>query len=391
MPIRFLLSVGGDLVADLRSIFTTIAVAAPSAAILGFVANEWRRRRDDLDKRINEKVDAKIGSVLIGLRQLEKDEQEVKARLDTLRTETLTAADNAEFRAKTMLGEMEMRLALFPSLESMAAVPSVLISEARLAIHNGEEAKANVLLFQLLSRDDTDSDDLERAGDVARSDLQNAPLARRLYQRAVEVNPDNVSAEVRLLHLYATKPAERASALSRLQELVDNDPNNWNILRHLIYFYQDTNNLSGLTAIGEDLLKKSSQKSLLYRNLAEAYVKTTDDPEKIRNAFENAVSFSRKDSNLEFVHAVLAYTRYLLGTPDGNVERAGELIEDAIKIDPMNSQLYGLRAKHQQRSGQLDEALKSYDLMSDLGDTSQSAEAQHAIHDIRILLETSIP
>jgi tetratricopeptide (TPR) repeat protein len=241
------------------------------------------------------------------------------------------------------------------------------------------------LLRQLLAHPEADSRTVEIAGDFARNSLDNIPLATRLYARAVDIDPANVSALSEYLGVQAYDPARRDEAKAKIVELALKYPNRSVIINNTINFFIRVDDYAGLKVFCEDFLggsneRKSKERSLLYRNLAVALTELGHDINEIRDAYEQA--FELGDS-ADYVNAARPYIRLLLSRNEP--DQAAPIIDRAVQYSPGDAALHRLRGEVYRELQQYDIAQLSFEIMGQLGTPSEKYESQTLIRNLTIL------
>ena len=343
------------------------------------VLRERRDSRSELDKQLDTKVNAAIGSVLINIRKLEDDiresmdgltddQQKTSTQLQQLNEDTLQKVNEAEGKARSVVAQLEDYLrranALFPPLSLIEVLPAVLVAQTRQAIAEGEIVKANAILSQLLDTDNASSSDVEEAADLARR-LGNRSLAMKLYDKAVQEDSDNTSAQSELLYLQSTRSTQRQGVIQRLTMLADANPDDRKVIRNLIYALQDSKNITALRDASERIVNISLHKSFIYRHLGGVYARTNEPENVVRETFQKAMDFGRSGLERDFASAAVDYARYLLTLHPAPLDEAESLLNEALREDPLYSNLHWLKGDIHKRRGRFNEALISYTIMAE--------------------------
>jgi tetratricopeptide (TPR) repeat protein len=213
------------------------------------------------------------------------------------------------------------------------------------------------------------SKDLEVAGDLCRSRYDFFEKAIEFYRKALEKDPESISARVELLALtFEIRAQEREQALTDLESLVRRNLRENNLLSRFFNALIELGRYEKMAAFCEDLLKDTSiidaaGQVRLHRNLAVAYVHfgKTDDAVK---QYEAALKLSPTDEN-----TLKAYARLLFELQ--RLEKAEECARMLLTLDPTDTAYYMLLAEIIRKQGKNDEAGKLLNLALPFSDQPQ--------------------
>jgi tetratricopeptide (TPR) repeat protein len=330
--------------------------------------------------------------VILSIGQLEAQaRQRLEGLTQSLDSKQKSLADELELRERKLaeLSEVTMRQtaeldgalkranALIPHIESSEVIPSQLYFDAHQTSNQTEKAG---LLNAILHHPDSDSNTLEIAGDLARNQLGNRRLARRLYERSIERDPSNVSADSELQVLLVRESVDRESARQRLLNLALANPNHAVVLNNCINAFIECDDYSGLLEFSRKFEGISSQKRLLWRNIAVAHMHLNAPPEEVRSAFDRALQDADEG---DFVNAARPYINYLIRTRQ--LEEALSLVDRALACAPERSELHLLKAQALRLKPDIGRCIESYEWCYRLGDDREKLLASEALKRFELL------
>lgn len=353
------------------------AVLAVLGAIGGAVAFILRRRDQgeaQLRDRIALEVDARIGRSLADIRQLQSEATSgVEAATEGARNtiemleKALEAASPSVLRLEEILRQVEP---IVETADAFQVAPRLLLIEA-MAEENS--ARATARLAQLLISEDATAADLERAGDHARQQLGDTGLALKLYTAALERDPMSVTAQAERLHLLADT-RERTEAQLALESLARTHLNEPDIVGRLHDFYVQISDYDALRRISEELLAAgSTQRSRLYRGVGIAKRHLTYPEAEIIDSYEKALEAGRGRTD-DFVNAAAAYAVALVEM--NRLQRAWEVLNEAITLMPTDARLHFHRGEVLQRNGDYARARQNFERAVVLGNPEERRAAQ---------------
>ncbi|MGD1068322.1 MAG: hypothetical protein ABR975_16045, partial [Vulcanimicrobiaceae bacterium] len=234
-------------------------------------------------------------------------------------------------------------------LDTAEAVPGVLVNQAVDAAARAPD-EATTYLLQLLRSPIAEARELEMAGDIARARLQHRDLAKKLYARAIDVDPERISAKAEYFALLAEEYASRQSAKQELLELSRANPSAQNVLGSTLNVLLHNDDYPTIKALAIELLPISRCQALLWRNLAVAHQQLEDPVEDVLAAFESSIAIARGDeSPLSFVNCARPYASYLADL--GDMDKAFRIIEEAVVAAPTEPNIHVVRGDLFRRVG----------------------------------------
>jgi tetratricopeptide (TPR) repeat protein len=389
------------------NISLVVAIASVAAALGALMGNLLTargnrknlqiRQEDQLQQQIKREVEASFGTILRDLRDLELEGRkrlaEVIESIDERSKALNTEIADKESKLKLLTDQSTEQASQFedlvaranellPVLDTAGLIPSTILIRAQ---KSSDPAEKTALLNEVLEHSESDAIQLERAGDIARQELDNPLLAEALYNRAFTIDPDAITARAEYLHLMARKPREREQARTAIMELAEENPSNRTVINCFVNFLIHIDDYPTLEQKAGQLLAKSSEKALLWRNIAVARMELNKSAAEVEESFEAA--FEHSDDQ-DFVNTARPYARYL--SKLGNNERAEDIIVRALRILPSEGSLHMLRGDIHRTSGRLNEAVESYGWVTRLGDPLEKLIAERRIRDIRLLAEIGL-
>jgi tetratricopeptide (TPR) repeat protein len=369
------------------------AVGTLILAAIGFVSYfsaQARGQRGLIERQVQTEVKAAIGGALLDFvnfretvqRQIQEAGTE-RSRLTTTYEDELKKLHEQASKTFDELMSLHGQLRSWATqVELIAAVPAVLVRNARDETRDHPDA-ASLSLVRLLEHKTADSDELELGGDLARMQLQDRALAMKLYERAVSVNPDNISAKAEFLALSARLYNTRQSAKEQLIDLVRSNPSNTNAFGTLMNVLTDLDDYEGMRALLLELLPDAKYKSLIWRQLAIIYQELVEPANKVTEAYETAMALAEQDGKIRFVNVARPYVGFLMR--DGNLREAFRIVNRMIEYDPLEAELHITRGDIYRATNDLVNARLAYEFGQRLGFGHLEALATERISEVEIL------
>lgn len=261
-------------------------------------------------------------------------------------------------------------------------VPRALVLQAR----NIRDPYYGTLALQaLLAHPEALSIDVEVGGDIARQEFRDYPLARQLYEKAVALDPQNISARAELLHLLASDPKQRDRAREEIFTLAEEHPNNRNVISQLLNFLDEVDDYETMAQKCEELLSVSLQKSYLWRNLAIARKYLRAPKEQVLDAFRNALA-EAEDVDMKN-NVMRPYAQYLLSIQ--YLDDAAKVIQEGILTQPQNAAYYLLLSEVHFQKRDFTRARRGLELARDYGNLDGKAQAGQRLAELGALESAS--
>jgi tetratricopeptide (TPR) repeat protein len=370
-------------------------IAASTGAVvatLGLIGREWQQRSDNLSSKITREVDAKLGSYFSNLLSLQdrftEQVEKSSAEVETLQMNLQERVSNADEVRKTLDDLLARANEAIPEVMKLPdARPPILLAQIDQA-SSPQEIVA--ILYLLRDSESASSKQLERGGDVARQRLADYPLARTLYELAIQRDPRNISARAELLSVDGRgADAEGANARRELAELAQQNPTQRWVIVRAIDMFLDREEYSECRNFLEAMMKISPLKSLLWRNLAICRRYLDDSSDSVKQAYTRSIRFARETSggDRDIVNTSRSYVQYLLQGKEW--DEAKKLIVEAIQMDPLEGELHFLNGDLERARNHFDQARASYQRAIDLSmsDTEIQALAAQSIKGLEVLQE----
>ncbi|MHB8960589.1 MAG: hypothetical protein ACYDAN_13280 [Candidatus Limnocylindrales bacterium] len=270
-----------------------------------------------------------------------------------------------------------------PDLRGAAIPPYIILVRA----HSSRDyAEKQGLIQAVLEHPDADSDDLESAGDIARQELRDDAVARQLYERAVAVDPRNVSAEAELLHLMASSPTERDAAVTRVLSLALSHPEHRVVVARALDALIEVSDYERMLKFVDEMLEKSSLHGILLRNRAVAMMELGGSPDDIAATLEDALRAATGEGRADVIANVArTFARFLRDRGPDSLPHALSVAEDAIKRFPSSAELHVLRGQVLKDMGEYRDASIGFEIAERLGPPDISAIATRERRDVAIL------
>jgi tetratricopeptide (TPR) repeat protein len=384
---------------DVNWVIAIATVAAAIGAVVGVIIaqrqgkkGQLTQQKQELERQVSKEVEAKIGSILLNLRELESDASKQMAGLTSQideKQKLLTAdiqsrekaladiVEKSSSQAQQIENLLQRANLLIPTIANAEVLPMQLFVQAA---SSQDPSQKTAYLFKILEHPDSDPRILELAGDAARKDAGNRKLAEKLYSRAVSMDSDSVTARAEYLHLMAFHPSERLKAKDEITQLANAHPNSHTVINNLVNFFIQVEDYQALLDVATTLLEKSKEKSLLWRNIAVARAELDYPNDSVVQAYEKA--FELADPG-DYVNTARPYLRLLIN--HSSFSRAGEVLAKAIRYMPSEAELHMLQGDLHRVQGQYDQAKECYQLGRRLGDQEDIYLADRRLRDIEIL------
>ncbi|WP_329196239.1 MULTISPECIES: tetratricopeptide repeat protein [unclassified Streptomyces] len=311
-----------------------------AVAAIGLFFAERHRKTETVQTVVDRAVDARIGQVF---REFNEYESSARAALEGAQgmerqlQQQLEASESLANRLGDLLGSGDEAVSTLES--SKAMIPALLLENARSA----EIPVALGHLSSLANSPIAASDEFERGGDMA-GRLQSYELALRLYERAVEVTPQNATARASLIRMRVRLgKVAVADAVVELAELTLANPNNRLVLMEACNTCKDFDDYESLRILCEKMLKVAPKNSVAWRNLAIALENLDSSTEAVENAYENAFQFIKVgfDETSDIANAAKAYVNFLKAQK--KFDKAHEILKRGLEADPGSEILLILR------------------------------------------------
>lgn len=384
-----------------------ISIVVAATAIMTLIFRELQQRKENLDKKVNLAVDAKLGDQFVKVRQIENEvhakfEEQVKgatAQLDEVsrngaeviseierHLDTLAERASVTERLDSLLKRADE---IVPRLESQQEViPASLIS----SMSEAEPQELRRLLLQLLQHKATSAEQLEYGGDQARQRLEDPDLARRLYKASVDKGPGRLSARAEFLALLISsgEVEESRAAFEELTQLANENINHETVIPRLLDSFIERSDFDGLEEFVLSVLDRRprSKKVIAYltRNLAIAGDQLGRDPSEVTSRYSAAVDSARNtgDSNV-LVNVMRPYVRYLFRS--GDFDEAEKVTTEALYEDPTEAQLYLSLAEAKKKRRKYEFAARCFALAYKYGNATEETFAQIGMRDLSARVE----
>lgn len=251
------------------------AVATAAVAVATLLLREWQRRRADLDAKVDQAVNARLGTFLISINEIQ---EKARANVDEMVASAKSSSDTLQSLVKDTEPDrrrLEELIAsateILPDVEKLQDVlPRILIDRAN---KSGEPGEIAGFLTQLRDSESSTSQDLADGGRLAIDKLAADQLALSLYDVALKRNPRNFLAEASRIRIAARMGTlDPNEASQRMTALALANAGNVNLISEIVNFYllesKDYDTLQHLLQQLYNRAEGSQMRSLLSRNLA---------------------------------------------------------------------------------------------------------------------------
>jgi len=377
---------GEKIIEKLLELSPQLGLVVLFLVALALLLKEYRTLRGEMKAAVDDAVGSRVGAILGNLQA-----ENAKA------SEILRDTNRKYAQAQSFLADLEKRLGereqsigeTLSDLESKLAILQRATPKSRsikysardlaaVAQHARSLGEAVALIEEAQNDPDATSKDLEIVGDTARR-FRRYTLAKDLYRKATERDPENLSARVELLALIAeTEPANRQRSLDDARQLVLSslDPN---LLGRVANVHFEIGRYAELQSFCEGILaKEPPEDSDVYvqahRDLGAALKaqKLFDEAEK---HFQVALLHDAEDENL-----LTAYVGLLRDRKQPS--RALTIAKTLLSLDPLAFRYYVILARIHSDLGQHDEAARWYEKAEELVEPG-SAEHELAVQENR--------
>jgi tetratricopeptide (TPR) repeat protein len=404
-------AIDGNAVAVLLTAVGTVIVTLGTIAL-------WRlTQRSQQQHDIEQAINAQIANHLHQFLDLSEKSRSLAERTEAIQREAdeiqrLIRGDRRQIaQDRKELVDLQEQLnalrdrwgRLVPTMESIEGSPELLritarqkIEAGRLAAspeeHDSATREATAFLRRLLQHPDAESQDLELGGDLARTELRMPALARQLYEKAVEADASNVSAQAELMALRVRRPSERDEALQELLDLIERHPEVKNARFSLFNHFIDQDRYRDLAEICRRLVEKDQSDATAWRNLGVALKYIEGDTQETRDAFEKAVMLSRKNGEIgDLANTARAYSGLLTETGSkADLERSRDLLEEALRESPLDSTLHSSMGGTLLKMGDAEQATHYYEVAVKLGTPIEAQIAGRHLQEIKVLAEVGL-
>ena len=374
------------------ALIASIAVAA--AAVAGLALREWQRSRENLDAKVQQAVNAAIGSTFHQFREIEASVRaEISDAISEGSAKLRTEAEHARSLASRLetdraqldellpiagrLGELlERAEGILPSFDS--SIPIILLQQAK---GTTDYLQKTALLTQMLEVADAPSEELETAGDIARQELGNNSLAESLYKAAVDADPSRLSSRAEYLAIRIRRGGPEASGLlSELTDLANTNLGNRYVIARLFDMYIQADQYEQLRDFCLVALEARPDSGILWRNLAIALRQVGTPAGEVIAAFAKALAAGRTESD-GIVNTIRPYASYLVSKV-GDLDGAEELVLEGLRAEPREAQLYIILAKIYVERRDRDTARQLLQLAVKYGNPRESFVAEEELRGI---------
>ncbi|MEU5367000.1 tetratricopeptide repeat protein [Streptomyces sp. NPDC005925] len=349
-------------------------------AAVGLIVAERHRKRETVQTVVDRAVDARIGQVF---REFSEYEASARNALESAQSverqleQRLGASESLTHRLDELLGSGDQ---VVTTLEkSKAMIPALLLEHAK----NSDVPTALGYLSSLANSPIAASDEFERGGDAAFK-CRSYELAMKLYERALEVTPQNATARASLIRVRARLgKTSLEDSVQEISNLALAHPNNRTVLMEACNTCMDFKDYRSLKDLCEGILKVSPKSVTAWRNLAIALDDLGFPENKVKAAFENALQYVRVgfDESSDIAHTAKVYVNFLKDHKD--FEKAREIIRRGLEADPGLEILLILQGDLEVVSGgDVGLALWCYKEVATGGDSSTSAIAITKIEEL---------
>jgi len=366
------------------------AVATAAVAVATLILREWQRSRADLDAKVDKAVNARLGTFLISINEIQ---EKARANVDEMVASAKSSAETLQSLVKSTEPDrrkLEELIAsvteILPDVERLQDVlPRILLDRAT---KSDEPREIAGFLTQLRDSGYSTSQDLAEGGNLAISKLSADQLAHSLFNAALRRNPRNLVAEAAGIRIATrTGVLDPGEASQRMTALALANGGNLNLINEVVNFYllesKDYEALQRLLQQLFDRAEVSQIKSFLSRNLAVILDQTGAADEDIVRAYEDSLKQSKTKSDL--TNVARAYAAFLLKT--NRLERMRQLLTSALRLDPTSAVLLRSFGEFQIRMGDFD-AAEYYLLQSKkLGSRVEQQIADNLLVQIPLLRE----
>ncbi len=326
-------------------------------AELRHVRERQRQQREDLDKRIAEKVNAKFGELFEDIRKTDSLTRTQLASLEESRDALQTAHNSLQEQTRQMQGQLEATLAerkaqieelLRRTMESSSQLETfqqrfgALASTAEsslprrivIALRDERDDAKRLALFTNLLNSDPDALTAEVAGDLARKD-NNLALAEQLYALALSKDPDNARIQAEQQYTRGIRKSFTTDIRAKLESLVTSS-DDVHVLNTLINMHIHLRDYDGLQRLCRKQLESctTNKRPVLWRNLAVALDELGSKPDEVIQAYESAMEGG---TAADMANAARPFVDYLIR--QGKFEVAHRVVSRALKRIPLSTDL----------------------------------------------------
>ncbi|MFD5908106.1 tetratricopeptide repeat protein [Streptomyces massasporeus] len=333
-----------------------------------------KQRRDSISSKVDSAVAAKLGdqvgkflALLDRMRSVADESSEKFTDLEQRLQQQLGSADSTARSLKELLSRADETIP--KTMQMPERAPALLLMQIDKV--SGNELAG--LLYRLLEHPRASSKQLETGGDAAREVLTDDELAQLLYEKAIAVDPANQSARSEALVLLAELSDERGEvARENLRELATKHPGDKTVVINALNVFLGNDDYKGCRDFIEAAMDHSPFKALLWRNLAICREHIGDTEVAVLEAYEKASRLSEENVRSsargrgDFVNTARPYARYLMDR--SRWRDALNLIDKALKLDPLNGEVYILLGDYHRNRGSVSMARWAYGKAAEHGD-----------------------
>jgi tetratricopeptide (TPR) repeat protein len=394
------------------------ATAAGTVIVTCLTIGLWIvARRSQRDREIEQAVNAQISDHLNHFLDLSERSRALAAQTEHIQREAKQLqhsirGDRDQLSAdRVELSELEAELKelrdhwgqLVPTMESIDESPELLrmtadqkLAAARTTIEPEQRdafvREASAYLRRLLEHSDAESKDLEAGGDLARMHLRMPTLARRLYEKSIDVDPSNVSAKAELAALRIRQPAERDSALEELIDLMNEHPEVKNARFSLFNHFVDVDRYDELAKTCRRLVKNDPTDVTAWRSLGVALSHIESESNNVKDAYENAMRLAREQGvRGELGNTARPFSVFL--RKEGSAESlkyAREILEEAMREYSLDAAVHSAMGDVLRAEGKAAQAVQYYALAERLGSPVEASSAHQSIQELEVLEEIGL-
>ncbi|MFF9284903.1 tetratricopeptide repeat protein [Streptomyces griseosporeus] len=326
MPLEFIAAQGST---------TNWALVGPLiggiVAAVALVFAERHRKRETVQTVVDRAVDARIGQVF---REFSEYESSARKALEGAQgmerqlQQRLEASKSLTARLDELLGSGDRAVSALE--DSKAMIPELLLRQAKEA----DTPTALAYLSKLANSPIASSDEFERGGDAAFK-LKSYELAMKLYERAVEVTPQNATARASLIRARAR--LGKTSIEDAVKEISDLALAHWNnrtVVAEACNTCMDFDDYESLKALCEGVLEVDPKSVTAWRNLAIARDDLDFPADEVKEAYERALQCVRVgfDESSDIANTAKVYVNFLKDQRD--FDKAREIIRRGLEADP---------------------------------------------------------
>ncbi|MFD8225396.1 hypothetical protein ACFV16_14630 [Streptomyces massasporeus] len=351
-----------------------------AVAAVGLFFAERHRKRESVQTVVDRAVDARIGQVF---REFSEYEASARGALESAKgmerqlEQRLEASQSLTTRLDELLGSADEVVSTLE--DSKAMIPALLLEHAKEA----DVPTALGYLSSLANSPIATSTEFERGGDIAFK-KKSYELSMKLYERAIEIIPQNATAEASLIRTRARLgKTSLQDAVKEISSLALAHPNNSTVLSEACNTCMDFEDYGALRDLCEGILDLTSRSVTAWRCLAIARNDLGYPADEVKAAYERALESVRAgfDESSDIAHTAKSYVNFLKDQRD--FDKAREIIRRGLEADPGLAILLILLADVEVASGgDIGLALWCYQEAANSEDASESLIATTRLQDL---------